>query len=208
MRPLLNLLKSSLGLLNEATGQLFTLWNGNRKVWNQIHRLERFKPSPRYPLLDLDDLLRHLHEERARRQIIEDKAKTNILGITLAFTVVLATVAFAPRITALSKDNPDWAIWAFIALQLYGILSLIAGGWLALKTLRVARNYIWTLQDERDNATREARNAEISWYLQNNQEVSRLKSNLLDASYSCIRNGVAALAILAILVLTLLVLSS
>lgn len=126
----------------------------------------------------------------------------------MAFTVILATVAFASRITDVGKDNPDWVIWAFIALQLYGILFLIAGGWLALKTLRIARNYIWTLQDERDNATAEARNAEIAWYLQNNQQVSLLKSNFLDASYSCIRNGVAALAISAILVLTLLVLGS
>ena len=208
MRLLLKGVKKSLHFLNEATGQLFTLWQGNRKVWNQIHRLQECKPPPGYPLYDLDVLLRHLQEEQGRRQIIEDKAKTNILGITLAFTVILATVAFAPRITDAGKDNPDWVIWTFMALQLYGILFLIAGGWLALKTLRIARNYIWTLQDERDNATAEARNTEIAWYLQNNQEVSRLKSNLLDASYSCIRNGVAALAISAILVLTLLVLGS
>ena len=205
MKPLRKFLNGLLELLNEGTGQLFTLLMGNRKVWDQIHRLQQCKPPPGYPLFDLDVLLRHLREEQGRRQIIEDKAKTNILGITLAFTVILATVAFAPRITAAGKDNPDLVIWAFIALQLYGILFLIAGGWLALKTLRVARNYIWTLQDERDNATMEARNAEISWYLQSNQEVSRLKSNLLDASYSCIRNGVAALAISAILVLIFVV---
>ena len=208
MKLLRNLCKAFLNLPNEVTGQLFTLWKRNCQVQNQIKCLERCKPSPGYPLFDLNVLLRHLHEEQGRRQIIEDKAKTNILGITLAFTVILATVAFASRITDVGKDNPDWVIWAFIALQLYGILFLIAGGWLALKTLRIARNYIWTLQDERDNATAEARNAEIAWYLQNNQQVSLLKSNFLDASYSCIRNGVAALAISAILVLTLLVLGS
>ena len=208
MRFLLKGVKVFLNFLNEATGQLFTLWQGNRKVWNQIQRLQGCKPPAGYPLFDLDVLLRHLQEEQGRRQIIEDKAKTNILGITLAFTVILATVAFAPRITDVGKDNPDWVIWVFMAMQLYGILFLIAGGGLALNALRVARNYIWTLQDERDNATKEARNAEISWYLQNNQEVSRLKSNLLDASYSCIRNGVAALVLSAILVLTFLVLGS
>ena len=205
MKLLRNLLEALLKLLNEGTGQLFTLWNGNRKVWNQIQRLQLCKSPPGYPLFDLNVLLRHLYEEQGRRQNIEDKAKTNILGITLAFTVILATVAFAPRITDAGKDNPDWFIWTFMALQLYGISFLIAGGWLALKTLRVARNYIWTLQDERDNNTMEAKNAEISWYLENNQEVSVLKSNFLDASYSCIRNGVAALAISAMLVLIFLV---
>ena len=207
MKYVHSLIVALLELLNEGTGQLFPLWRGNLKVWDQIHRHQRSDPVPRYPLLELDALLRHLNEEQGRRQVIEDKAKTNILGITLAFTVILATVAFVPRITEVGKDIPDWGTWAFLALQLYGILSLLAGGFLALKTLRVARYYMWTLQDERNYVTREDRNAEVSWYLRNNQMVSLLKTNFLDASYSCIRNGVAALALSAILMLTLLVIN-
>lgn len=198
---------------NALTGQLFAIQRKNRLVQRQISRLERCKPQPNYeepeyPLLDLDALLRHLHQEQARRQIIEDKAKTNILGITLAFTVILASVAFAPRIGEVAENNAAWILWAFIGVQLLGIAFLIAGGWLALSTLRIAKTYIWTLEDERFNTTTEAKNAEISWYLQNNQLVTTLKANLLDASYTCIRNGVAALAISAVLVLALMVSSS
>ena len=200
-------------VFNEVTGQLFALQRKNRLVQRQISCLEQRKPQPNYeeqefPLLDLDALLRHLHQEQARRQIIEDKAKTNILGITLAFTVILASVAFAPRIAGVAENNATWMLWAFIGFQLLGIGFLIIGGWLALSTLRIAKVYIWTLEDERSNTTDEAKNAEISWYLQNNQLVSTLKANLLDASYSCIRNGVAALAISAMLVLALMVCSS
>ena len=206
----MNILSS---VFNEVTGQLFALQRKNRLVQRQISRLEQSKPQPNYgeqesPLLDLDALLRHLHQEQARRQIIEDKAKTNILGITLAFTVILASVAFAPHIVEAAANNATWMLWAFIGFQLLGIGFLIMGGWLALSTLRIAKVYIWTLEDERSNTTAEAKNAEISWYLQNNQLVSTLKANLLDASYSCIRNGVAALAISAMLVLALMVYSS
>ena len=207
MKHLRNLLIALLELLNEGTGQLFPLLKGNRRVWSQIRRHQESDPVPRYPLLELDALLRHLKEEQGRRQVIEDKAKTNVLGITLAFTVILATVAFVPRITEVGKDVPDWGTWAFLALQLYGILSLLVGGILALKTLRVARYYMWALQDERNYVTKEEKNAEVSWYLQNNQLVSLLKSNFLDASYSCIRNGVAALAISAVLMLIFLVIN-
>ena len=207
MKHLRDFFTGLLEMLNEGTGQLFPLWRGNLKVWDQIRRHQKSDPFPRYPLLELDALLRHLKEEQGRRQVIEDKAKTNILGITLAFTVILATVAFVPRITEVGKDVPDYATWAFLALQLYGILSLLIGGALALKTLRAARYYMWTLQDERNYVTKEDKNAEISWYLQNNQMVSLLKSNYLDASYSCIRNGVAALAISAILMLIFLVIN-
>ena len=207
MNHLRNLLIALRELLYEGTGQLFPLWRGNLKVWDQIHRHQKSDPFPRYPLLELDALLRHLKEEQGRRQVIEDKAKTNILGITLAFTVILATVAFVPRITEVDKDIPGWGTWAFLALQLYGILSLLIGGVLALKTLRVAQYYMWTLQDERNYVTEEDKNAEVSWYLRNNQLVSLLKSNFLDASYSCIRNGVAALAVSAILMLIFLIIN-
>ena len=204
LRDLLMILRE---LLFEGTGQLFPLWRGNRKVWDQIYSHQKSDPFPRYPLLELDALLRHLKEEQGRRQIIEDKAKTNILGITLAFTVILATVAFVPRITEVGKDIPSWGTWMFLALQLYGILSLLIGGVLALKTLRVAQYYMWTLQDERNYVTEEDKNAEVSWYLRYNQLVSLLKSNFLDASYSCIRNGVIALATSAILMLIFLVIN-
>ena len=203
-------MKRILNILHEIIGQLYLLQKRNREVRQQIDSLERSRPQPDYsnadyPLFDLDALLRHLHQEQARRQIIEDKAKTNILGITLAFTVILASVAFAPRIADIAKNHAGYALWTFMAFQVCGIVFLLAGGWLALSALRVAKNYIWTLEDERANVTDEARNAEISWYLQNNQLVSTLKANLLDASYSCIRNGVASLAISAVIALILLV---
>ena len=123
----------------------------------------------------------------------------------MAFTVILATVAFVPRITETGGNIPYGVAWAFLALQLYGILSLMVGGFLALHTLRVARYYVWSLEDERNYVTRADKNAQVSWYLRNNQLVSVLKSNFLDASYICIRNGVAALALSAILMLILLV---
>ena len=196
----------------EVTAQVFELWKVNRELERGITLLQERKPqpnydAPQYPVLDSGDLLRHLSQEQARRQIIEDKAKTNILGITLAFSVVLASVALSPRIAELGKTSGDWVTWVlmvFMAFQLVGIGFLLLGGWLALKTLGIARGYFWSLQDERRVTTAPARNAEILWYVENIQLGSLLKSNFLDTSYNCIRNGVIALAISAVLVLTLL----
>ena len=148
-----------------------------------------------------------MSQEQVRRQIIEDKAKTNVLGITLAFSVVLASIALGPRIAELGTNNSTWVPWvltAFMAFQSVGIIFLLFGGWLALQTLRIAKIYVWSLQDERRITTAPARNAEILWYVKNMQQGSLLKANSLDASYSCIRNGVISLAISAILVLAVL----
>ena len=197
---------------HEVTGTFFELWHTNRIVQSALSRLERSKPRPNYgkqehPLLSLHELLVHLQREHDRRRIIEDKAKTNVLGITLAFSAILASVALMPRIVEAARHSPDWAIWAFIGLQLLAIVFLLIGGWLALRALRIAEIHVWTLADERSNTTSEERNATIGWYIQKDQLISTLKANNLDASYSCIRNGVLVLALAAALALILIAFS-
>ena len=111
------------------------------------------------------------------------------------------------RIVEAARHSPDWAIWAFIGLQLLAIVFLLIGGWLALRALRIAEIHVWTLADERSNTTSEERNATIGWYIQKDQLISTLKANNLDASYSCIRNGVLVLALAAALALILVAFS-
>ncbi len=202
-------MKTILKIISEVTGEIFELWYKKRQIRSKIACLERNKPqtdydNPGYPLLTIDRLLAYLQQENERRQILEDKAKTNILGITLAFSAILASVALVPRITEAAEHSPGWIIWVFwvfIGLQVFGIIFLLLGGWLALHTLRVSKFYTWTLDDERSITTDEARNTAIKWYLQINQLVHVLKANNLSASYTCIRNGVTALAIAAMLAL-------
>ncbi len=189
---------------NKVTGEIFEWWCADCKIRRTIAHLQSNEPqpqdeSPKHHPLPLDRLLRHLQQEDEGRRSIEDKAKTNVLGITLAS----AMLAFVPRVAAAVTHNPNWALWAFIVLQVAGIVFLLLGGGLALRTLRIEVIHLWALQDEWSTMTDEARNAKIGWYLENNQLVSRRKANSLSASYSCIRNGVLAFALAAVLALIL-----
>ena len=188
---------------NEVTGSVFELLRANRIIGSKIDRLEKSDPASKYRddrrlTLPANVLMRHLEEELIRRRVIEEKAKTNILGITLAFSAMFAGVALISSNSTVSEPSIDWQVWALLVSLFIGGLFLLAGGALALSALRIAKTYTWTLEDEVENTADEARAARALWYLELNQDGTRLKSNLVDASYSCIRNGVTALAVAAI----------
>ena len=118
--------------------------------------------------------------------------------MTLAFSVMFAGAALISSSSAVSEFSVDWLMWVLLASLLFGVLFLLIGGALALSALRIANIYTWTLDDEVKDTTDETRAVTVLWYVELNQEATRLKTNKIDASYTCIRNGVIALAIAAI----------
>ena len=189
---------------NEVTGSVLELLRANRVVGSKIDRLEKSDPASKYSgdrrlTVPENVLMRHLEEELARRRAIEEKAKTNVLGITLAFSAMFAGVALVTSNSNVSEPSIAWHVWALLVLLFVGGLFLLAGGALALSALRIAKTHTWTLEDEVENTADEARAARALWYVELNQDGTRLKTNLVDASYSCIRNGVIALAVAAII---------
>ena len=191
-----------LRILHGMTGSVFELLRANRIVSGKIVCLEKRDPVPSYrndgrSQLSEDVLMGHLEQELSRRMVVEEKAKTNVLGITLAFSAMFAGAALISSRSTVSEFRVDWLAWVLLALLFIGVLFLLAGGALALSALRVAKNHTWTLEDEVENTTDETRAVRLLWYLELNQEGTRLKTNQVDASYSCIRNGVIALAVAA-----------
>lgn len=184
-------------VIHEFTGHIFELWRKNQQIERKMSCLRRGCIDSEGLQLCLDQLLRHLQQEYERRQIIEDKAKTNILGTTLAFSAILASVALTSGVVEAAKQNLLWILWGFIAFQFVGIVFLLLGGWFALRTLRISEIYMWTLEDEISITADRERNAEIRWYIRQNDFRSQIKANNLYVSYSCIRNGVVAFAIAA-----------
>ncbi len=118
--------------------------------------------------------------------------------MTLAFSAMFAGAALISSSSAVSEFSVDWLMWVLLASLLFGVLFLLIGGALALSALRIANIYTWTLDDEVKDTTDETRAVTVLWYVELNQEATRLKTNKIDASYTCIRNGVIALAIAAI----------
>ena len=195
-------MKVFLPILHEVTGSVFVLLRANRIVSGKLDALEKGDPAlvykcDRRSALSQNVLMRHLEEEFSRQLVIEEKAKTNVLGITLAFGAMFAGAAFISSSSAVGEMGAEWLNWVFLGLFFIGVLFLLIGGVLALSSLRIARIYTWTSEDEVNNITDKDRAVRVLWYMDLNQETTRLKVNKVYASYSCIRNGVIALAVTA-----------
>ena len=172
----------------------------NRKVTARMRQLEKEDPASAYrddarAGLPVDLLLRHLNEEHARRRVVEDKARTNVLGIALAFSGMFAGTALISSMSDNDGCATDWLLWVFLPLLLLGIWFLLAGGWVALRVFRIMPIYTWTLEEETENATVALKAMSVLWYIELNQGATRIKSNQVSTSYSCIRNGIIVLAV-------------
>ena len=189
---------------NELTGGIFELRDSSRKIRQKIDCLKKNEPEVVYQdslgtTVPKSVLLGYLEQEQARRRVIEEKAKTNVLAITIAFSAMIASIAVSSKVAGIADGGAGWMVWPVIALHIIGIVFLLAGGLVALNALLAVPTYMWTLGLEKRNLTTEAISVKVSWSLEINQLVTLIKSNQVDTSYRCIRNGVIVLALAAIL---------
>ncbi len=189
-------------ILHELTGNVFDLFEKNKKIREQIAVLGNQQDETDRDNADAlpsgDRMLQYLDQEMARRRIIEDKAKTNALAITLALSAMLAGIALVGNLPESGDRILDALVWLVMLLQFLGIVFLLAGGLIALRTLGVVPTQMWTLVDDRRGISEEAKKLEIAGYLEFNQHYTNIKSNYVDTSYNCIRNGVITLALAAL----------
>ena len=190
-----------LDVLHELAGNFFDLIQKNRKIRENIAALgnqpEVANVDDGAALPSGDALLQYLDQEMARRRIIEDKAKTNALAITLALSAMLAGIALVGNLPGSSNNLLDKLVWLVMVLQFLGITFLLVGGLLALRALGIVPTQMWTLADHKRGVSEEAKKLEIAGYLEYNQHHTNIKSNYVDTSYNCIRNGVITLAMAA-----------
>lgn len=159
----------------------------------------------RVPLAVLKE---HHDKELERKKTIEDKAKANVVGVTIAITLVNPLVVFinAQLNPSLSKNVLDSYLGElFIATVLFGLSSLLLGGWAAFRALRIRGVYDLYLNDEIEIYSainkEKIKNAKYRKCWELNQRYSNIAGNFVDVSYTSIRNGVIAIFIAMIEIL-------
>ncbi len=191
-------------VFNEITGGLFEVSGSNRTLQRKIETLKNENPSSLYvgderARLAIDALKHYLEVEDARRGVIEDKAKINVLGVTLAFGVMFAGLATLTPNSEGSGCESDLLGLLLIPLM-SGVLYLLMGGWVALRALRVGRVFLWDLEDDAEIQTDELKAAKILLCIDLNRNIMIQKSNRVEASYRCIRNGILVLAVVVMVI--------
>jgi hypothetical protein len=147
-----------------------------------------------------DDIRRYMTIEMDRRKSVEDKAKINLLGITIAVTVLFASPNFVGKKELNAAMGGLWGIGA-LALLTIGVGYLLYGGLKALDALQIAKIYSPSPEEESGVCER-LRKANLLWCLEQNKKAIFLRTNAVSVSYLSIRNGVFILAVLLVLLAT------
>lgn len=148
--------------------------------------------------LTLDDVRRFVTFEVERRKSIEDKAKANLVAITIGFTVLFASLSFVGKKELDVAAGGPWAVSSFVFL-IIGVSYLIYGGLKAIDALQIAQIYSPSPADE-SGVCETVRKIKLLWCLQQNERTSLLRTNAISVSYRSIRNGVISLAALVLVI--------
>ena len=185
------------------TGQIFSLIKATHTLESKINDLEsnefRWPRTDIRMSLGLETLKRDLEMEHTRRQVIEEKAKTNVFGITIVTAIFAGIILIAFNIL---DSNSLSALWAMpLVFLCIAMMYLLTGGLVALSALRMRQVQLWTAYEETEK--RDDKKAALIAYMEYNLLVNLIKSNKVDTSYVQIRNGIIVLAFAIILSVTL-----
>ena len=133
-----------------------------------------------------------------RKRVIENKAKTNVLGVTVCVTLSVTLADNIDKIyTVFSSDCHQFI---FYVCLIGAMLYLFSGGWLALKLL-MCKNKIYLTYDE-EQILPEITQKKI--YIRNtilNEKSNLIRANYMNTSYQSIRNGLLIFTLIFIVCL-------
>ena len=152
-----------------------------------------------------DAIQRHQESAAGRLKVIEDKAKANLLGITIGVAVLFSGFNLAAGGGSANLVT-GWVRVLTLILFALAVGYLLAGGLMALKALRLKPLVAPSVRDEA-TASQHMRDVQAVWALDQNERTERMRANALSVSFDGIRNGVIALALAIFLPATAIVFS-
>ena len=181
-------------LLSEVTPYL-----GAREAERIIRSQDHQDPTDgRAVTIDLDRLQALLASEFNRKRVVEDKARANVTAIGLAMTVFSLLTPLSG--TVRFQFGSCWLAYVLSGLGVLTFLWFLSGGLSALRALRVEALWDIYLEDEADlvDKPETTRKQKLVECIENNQKITLIRSNYVDASYCAIRNAILCMAVTGI----------
>lgn len=189
--------------LNEIINQIFPIFymcKVNKQLKNKIESNESQSNVPYMDNIDkitIDSFRQKYAETFEIKSKFEDKAKTNVIGITIAITIIMG----ASDLTGLLTNKYTSSFWHWISfiILLVAIIYLLASGIAAIRVL-FSENTVSTV-DLSDLSTDDIKTKE-KYDDCTNRNINRniIRNNIVYSSYICIRNALICLIALFILV--------
>jgi hypothetical protein len=137
------------------------------------------------------------------KETFEGKAKTNVLGITVAISIIFSASNLLDSIY--TKYCSAWFSWTSCILIVFSVLYMIIAGILSVQVLG-DKNIIYVVKIASFAKGESALRSDYSICTQKNIFQNMIRNNYIFTAYSCIRNALICLVIvfaLAIAPLTL-----
>lgn len=141
----------------------------------------------------LDDLKELYETETTRKSKFEDKAKTNVIGITISVTLIMGACTLMQNV----KDNYSDGIIYWIAFTIY-VLSVIYMLEAGLHAIRVitSENVVHIPNLKK---TEKEKKIEYDKAIAMNRARDLIRNNYVFTSYECIRNALFCLFIVMVI---------
>lgn len=169
---------------------------------NKIVRVKRDKFSNKLsqinnPNVISTDILKQQYSDALLiKDKLEDKAKSNIVAVTISITLILGASNLLNSIY--SKFSYASICWVSFILFVFALIYMIIAGVLSIRVL-INENIIYTISLEKYAQDEKSLHQEYDTCTEANINQNLIRNNGVYASYGCIRNALICLFVIAVM---------
>lgn len=143
------------------------------------------------------DKIEELYDETFKaKEKIEDKAKTNIIGISISITLIMGA---SGMLSTLNNKYPVSVLqWTAFVLMLAAIIYMLSAGILVVKIL-TNENEVYKVELKSVGLGGDVLEKDYAKCILQNQNKNLIRNNNLFTSYECIRNSLVCLFIIVVM---------
>ncbi len=170
----------------------------NTKVRTKINCPKEQQHSPDLDLVDIEIYKEQYFNTFKVKDKLEDKAKTTIIGIILAITLIMKATSVIN--TIYDKFSNLFIKWVAFILFLAAVVYMILAGLLAIKVF-AKDNMVFRVDLESFASGEQFLKLKYKEYTELNELQNIIRTNSIFTTYECIRNSLFCLFIILVLVL-------
>ena len=146
--------------------------------------------------IDVDSIQKIYDSEISRKSILEDKAKTNVIGITIAITLIMGAYGLCNNVYA--KITEPFLKFIVFALFVAAALYMILAGIISIRTI-VDENIVFMPENNGIGLSEENLREELDICIGKNRIQNIIRNNNIYTSYQYIKNALICLFIVLLI---------
>lgn len=168
----------------------------NKKIRNKIKKKDDLDFPSKDAILENITIqeLKNLYDSDLRwKDKLEDKAKTNVIGVTISVTLIMGAYTLIQYIS--SKFGNSVLFWIGFALFILSVAYMLEAGIHAIHVLTVENVIYYPTPGHEEEELKNNLNLQIGL----NRAQNTLRNNFVFTSYECIRNALICLFVVMVI---------